>query len=359
MTTDENGRASIDLPATALDRWYPERPTLYDVTFETAGDKASDRIGFRTIETDGTEVLLNGKRIFLRGISLHEENPFRVGRANGREDAKLLFGWAKELNANMVRLAHYPHNESMALVADEIGLLLWEEVPVYWGIDYTNPDTYAQAESQMRALITRDRNRASVIVWSVANETPRDDPERLRFLESMAATVRELDANRLVSAALDRTEDKEEKLVTVTDPFAATSDMVSVNEYIGWYGSTPARIPEMRWDVSEHDKPLFISEFGAGALQGFRGDRERIWTEDYQAWMYEETLEMLDAIPSLRGMTPWILVDFRSPRRNLPKIQDGWNRKGLVSSEGEKKLAFDILRDYYARKAEEFSYEPD
>ncbi|MGK2927739.1 MAG: glycoside hydrolase family 2 protein [Lysobacterales bacterium] len=359
VETGADGRAEVELSAEGLVRWYPERPRLYDVAISSGGDEIRDRIGFRTIERDGEDILLNGKRIFLRGISLHEENPYRQGRAYSREDAQLLFGWAKELNSNMVRLAHYPHNENMPRLADEIGLLLWEEVPVYWGINYTNPATYEQAENQLERLIARDKNRASVIVWSVANETPRDDPQRLDFLRRMADTVRGMDQGRFLSAALDRTEDKDKNLVTVTDPFAEHTDIISVNEYIGWYGSTPDHISKVRWDLSGHDKPLIISEFGAGALYGYRGEREQIWTEDHQAWMYRETLKMLDAIPSLRGMTPWILVDFRSPRRNLVGVQNGWNRKGLVSSEGFKKQAFYVLQDYYARKAEEFAYPID
>ena len=357
VRTDGNGRAKIELPSANLKRWYPERPKLYEVKISAETDETTDRIGFRTIEQKGQDILLNGKSIFLRGMSLHEENPLRMGRANSREDAHMLFGWAKELNCNMLRLAHYPHNENMARVADEVGLLLWEEVPVYWGINYTNPESYAQAENQLKSLISRDKNRASVIIWSVANETPREDPNRLEFLKKMAATARSMDPNRFVSAALDRTEDKPNKRVEITDPFAEYSDMVSVNEYIGWYGSTPERIPLMTWDVSNHDKPFFISEFGAGALYNFHGPKEKRWTEEYQAWMYEETLGMLEKIPSLRGMTPWILVDFRSPRRNLAQIQDGWNRKGVISNRGFKKQAFYVLRDYYAKKAVEYKYE--
>lgn len=259
-----------------------------------------------------------------------------------------------DLNANMARLAHNPHAEHMARAADSLGILLWEEVPVYWGIDYRDPDSYAQAVSQVRSLVERDKNRASVIVWSVANETPREDPDRLACLNRVAAEVRAIDSSRLVSAALDRSEDAAAALVTVDDPFAETVDLVSVNEYIGWYGSTPERIGEMRWDLSAHDKPLFICEFGAGALRGLRGDSLTRWSEDYQAWMYRETLGMLDAIPSLRGMTPWIIADFRSPRRNLAGVQDGWNRKGLLDERGERKLAWAVLRDYYDRKAREW-----
>jgi beta-glucuronidase len=141
--TDAQGRATFSAPARGLERWSPENPRLYDVKLSAGDDAIRDRVGFRRIEVRGTDILLNGKPVFLRGISLHEENPLRGGRAYSMEDARLLLGWAKELGCNFVRLAHYPHNENMARVADEMGLMLWEEVPVYWTIAWQNPDTLA------------------------------------------------------------------------------------------------------------------------------------------------------------------------------------------------------------------------
>ena len=93
-----------------------------------------------------------------------------------------------------------------------------------------------------------------------------------------------------------------------------------------------------------------ISEFGAGAKYGLHGERDDRWTEEYQEYLYQETLKMLDQIEQLRGISPWILVDFRSPRRVLPVIQDEYNRKGLISEKGEKKKAFYVLREYYQNK---------
>ena len=354
IRTNAEGFVAFDFPAPPLERWSVATPRLYEVKLHSGDDRLRDRIGFRTLETKGNDILLNGKSIFLRGISLHEENPFRKGRAYAREDAELLFGWAKELNCNMVRLAHYPHNEHMPRLADELGLLLWEEVPVYWGIDYQNPEAFAAAEHQLRTLIRRDKNRASVIIWSVANETPAEDPQRLPFLNRLADIVREEDSTRLVSAALDRTESADRRTITVDDPFAQTSDLIAVNEYIGWYDGLPDRAAQVNWDLSAHDKPFFVSEFGAGALYGYHDTRDVRWTEEYQNWMYEETLRMLEPIPSLRGMTPWILVDFRSPRRTLPVVQDGWNRKGVISDGGFRKMAFVTLRDFYAKMRERY-----
>ena len=162
VRTDANGRATFEASARNLTLWSPAQPRLYSMELSTPQDRITDRVGFRTIAVRGTEILLNGNPVFLRGVSLHEENPLRGGRAWSEEDARLLLGWAKELGCNFVRLAHYPHNEHMARVADELGLMLWEEVPVYWTIQWENPATLANATAQLTDLIQRDRNRASV-----------------------------------------------------------------------------------------------------------------------------------------------------------------------------------------------------
>ncbi|MEM9298410.1 MAG: glycoside hydrolase family 2 TIM barrel-domain containing protein [Bacteroidota bacterium] len=351
----DNGKAEISFSAKRLKKWYPKRPKLYEVEITAGNDKLHDKIGFRTIETRGEDILLNGQSIFLRGISLHEEVPQRMGRAYSEEDARMQFDWAKELNCNFVRLAHYPHNENMPRIADEIGLLLWEEIPVYWGIDYENPVAYNQAVNQLKSLVHRDKNRASVIVWSMANETPETEA-RLEFLKKLRNTALEIDPNRMISAALERDETPGKKEMVIPDPFAEFTDLVSCNEYVGWYGTTPEECARVTWNIN-FDKPFFISEFGGGALYNYHGDKMDRWTEEYQEYLYIEQLEMLKKIPALRGMTPWILADFRSPRRNLPEIQDGWNRKGLISDRGFKKKAFYVLKAYYDEIEQSYQYD--
>ena len=348
-TASPNGRATFRLRAPDLERWHPENPRRYTVAVEArAGgeqlDRLTDRIGFRTIETRGREILLNGEPLFMRGISMHEERP-GGGRAFAPEHAATLFGWAREMNANFVRLAHYPHNEHTVRLADSLGVLLWAEVPVYWAIDWENPVTYARAERQLREMITRDKNRAAVVLWSVANETPQTDA-RLTFLQSLIGTVREMDPTRLVTAALFK--ETRGDVVVVDDPLAADLDVQGVNEYVGWYEGKPARADDLTWEVP-YAKPLIISEFGGGALAGHRGGIHEVWTEDHQRYLYERQIAMLDRIDGLAGVSPWILMDFRSPRRPLPRIQDFWNRKGVVSPEGQRKEAFWTMQDWYAR----------
>jgi beta-glucuronidase len=349
LTTDKNGLARISITLKKLSYWSVENPKLYKLILKSGKDTLRDQIGFRTITTKGDKILLNGEEVFLKGISIHEENPIRGGRANSPEDAEQLLQWARELGCNYVRLAHYPHNEHMIRLADQMGILVWEENPVYWTISWENQDTYENAANQLTELISRDKNRASVIIWSMANETPTSKA-RTEFLSNLASLARSLDPTRLISAALEQSNYQDNPNIrTIHDDFANVVDVLSFNQYIGWYDGLPDKNSKISW-VIEQDKPVLISEFGGGAKQGYHGEKTTRWTEEYQEYLYEETLKMLGSIKQLQGMSPWILVDFRSPRRMLPGIQDGWNRKGLISDDGKKKKAFYVLQQYYLSK---------
>lgn len=351
--TNNEGKAKTTIPVKNLKLWSPENPYLYEVKLTHNNTVLTDKIGFRTIQTQGKDILLNGKSVFLRGICIHEENGVRGGRAYSREDAQMLLGWAKELGCNFVRLAHYPHNENMTRVADEMGMMVWSEVPVYWTIQWKNPDTYANAHNQVTEMVTRDKNRASVIIWSMANETPVS-ADRTDFLKSMIRTTRQLDPVRLVSAALERhTKPGTKNTQVIEDPLQEYVDIIAFNQYIGWYDGLPEKCKTAEFDI-KFDKPVMVSEFGGDALQGNHGSKDARWTEEFQEDLFKETLKMLDKIPQLRGITPWILADFRSPRRVLPDIQDGWNRKGLISETGDKKKAFFVLQDFYKIKKTEY-----
>jgi beta-glucuronidase len=351
VTTDAAGRASLRCPVGAgtLTRWSPQTPKRYSVTLSIAGDTASDSIGFRTLTTRGADILLNGESIFLRGISIHEQAPERPGRAHSEEDARKLLGWAKELGVNFVRLAHYPHNEHMVRVAEELGIMVWSEVPVYWTILWDNPPTFDNAQQQLTEMINRDKNRAAVILWSVGNETPVSD-SRNHFLRRLIQTARSLDPTRLLTAALEN-HYSDPTTVVLDDPLGADLDVLGVNQYIGWYDGLPEKADTVTWEVA-YEKPLMFSELGGGAKAGHHGDASERWTEEFQKAVYEHQLVMLKRIGVWRGMTPWILADFQSPRRPMPKIQEGWNRKGLVSDHGEKKQAFFALQAFYREIAE-------
>lgn len=347
FNTDAAGMARLSFSDPRIQLWSPSQPKLYRIEIESGPDKLPDDIGFRSIEVRGRDILLNGSPVFLRGVCIHEEAPYRGGRAFSDDDARILLGWAKELGANFVRLAHYPHNEHMVRMADRMGLMVWSEVPVYWGIDWENAATLANAAQQLGDNIARDKDRASIVIWSVGNETPVGEA-RNKFMRTLVQTARAADSTRLIGAALEVSRHEGSTRV-IDDPLGQELDVLGCNEYIGWYEGTPADADKATWQTP-YDKPLIMSEFGGDALFGLHGDAGLRFGEEYQENLYTHQLAMLDRIPFLRGTTPWILMDFRSPRRLLPGIQDYYNRKGLVSERGEKKKAFYVLKKWYEQK---------
>lgn len=351
LTTDANGVASGRLSVRKLQRWSPDKPTLYATTITAPNDTVTEQIGFRNINVEKTKVLLNGQPVFLRGVSFHEEIAQRMGRATSMADAVALVTEAKNLGCNMVRLAHYQQNEYIVREAERQGLMVWQEVPVWQSIDFTNDSTLHKAQQMLRETILRDRNRCADCFWGIANET-KNTPARNRFLAQLLKTGKEMDTTRLFVAAFDLANfDKQQDEFVMHDDFYPNLDLVGINKYMGWYAKWPKDPSQIRWNVAP-GKPLLISEFGGEALYGQHGDDTNpdSWSEDYQAKLYRDNLRMFENIPNLCGISPWVLFDFRSPTRLHSTNQEGWNRKGLISDQGQRKEAWYIMHDYYMKK---------
>jgi beta-glucuronidase len=323
--------------------WSPATPKLYRVATRFGTDEVVDRIGFREIRASGQQLFLNGQPLFLRGICVHEDD-IALGKATTEADIRRRFQHARALNANFLRLAHYPHHERVARIADEEGLLLWEEIPVYWEVDFASEDTWRDAANQLSELIRRDRNRASVILWSVGNETP-DSPERTRFLGRLAELARLADPTRLITAACTLQDGR------IQDSLEAGLDVIGLNEYFGWYDPDLAGLARTL-AASTPTRPVIISETGADALSGWRDPRRPLSSEDRQAEIYRAQFEMLERASYICGVSPWLLYDFRSERRQS-SVQRGFNRKGLIAEDKQTiKQAFGVLADIYRRLAE-------
>jgi beta-glucuronidase len=384
--------------------WSPASPKLYEVIISSNAETISDVIGFRSIQTQGQKIFLNNREIRFKGIAMHSEPIGIPGPAFSMEHFKHLLATAKDLNVNFIRAAHYPYTRHLAKVADQMGLMLWEEVPVYWNIDWDNPETLKIAKNQISRLVQRDQNRSSVVVWSVANETPLSS-SRMKFLQSLLSEIEINDASRLTTAALlSGSEEQFRSLVlvlalqgaksnwvepqekaifsaildqanisienelsfslSIDDPLGESIDLISYNEYFGWYYVTfftdqmmisEGTLRRLMFEVmptikitSSFDKPIHISEFGAGAKYGNRTNK--IWSEEYQAKLYQHQLEMLSNNSQIQGISPWVLKDFRAMLRPLAGIQDFYNRKGLIDENGNKKEAFKVLSDFYANE---------
>jgi beta-glucuronidase len=329
--------------------WTPENPKLYQVIVKCESDSVTDEIGFRNIEVRNSRIYLNGKPIFLKGVNIHEENPLRGARAFTEGDALQLLSWAKELGCNMVRLAHYPHNETMVRTAEKMGLMVWSEIPVYQHIEFSDPSLEQKWETMMNEMISRDRNRCNVIIWSLSNETFTFTKNRDNAHLHIIKKCKEMDSTRLITVVTcSQGYDKNE--VNVWDTIYRNVDIIAVNEYLGWYVPWQGKPTETRWKLVCPDKPVIISEFGGEALYGNNTgpkDEANSWSEEYQEQIYKDQTAMFANVPNLCGLCPWLLVDYRSPGRMHPVYQSGWNRKGLISDRGDKKKAWWIMKNYY------------
>ena len=350
-SADERGAAALSFRVKNLKRWSPEDPKLYRVIVSAGRDRVEEMIGFRNVRVEGEDIYLNGEPVFLKSVSFHEEIPQRMGRAFSESDAVTLLSEARALGCNMIRLAHYPQNEYIVRLAEKMGFMLWEEIPVWQGIDFANDVTRQKAGRMIREMVGRDRNRCALTFWGVANETQPSEP-RNEFLRYLISCCRELDDTRLIVAAFDLVRfDRDRQLFVMDDPFIEALDVVAVNKYMGWYHPWPVTPDRAVWDVAR-GKPLIISEFGGEALYGQHGaaDTASSWSEEYQEALYRDNLRMFENIPNLRGVSPWILFDFRSPFRFHPTNQEGWNRKGLVSDRGYRKKAWYLMKAYYDKR---------
>ncbi|QTQ10958.1 glycoside hydrolase family 2 [Treponema parvum] len=335
-----NGKGSLEISASP-ELWSPENPKLYDVSLSFEDDEISDKIGFREIKVEKMKVYLNGKARYLKGVCVHEDHE-TLGKTTNDDEIRATIQNLKDMNGVFLRLAHYPHTRRFAKIADEAGVMLWEEVPVYWAIDFTNPATYKDAENQLTELIVRDKNRASVIIWSVGNENA-DTDDRLKFMSDLAHTAKRLDNTRLVSAACLVNRAK----MRLEDRLMDELDIIGNNEYYGWYEPNFDDLITVL-NNTNLTKPVVITEFGAGAKYGNHGTADTMWTEEYQEALYKKQFETMKKIPFIQGTTPWILYDFRAVRRQN-RYQRGFNRKGLIDADRKRrKLAFKVVADYYA-----------
>jgi beta-glucuronidase len=348
LRTNANGEVKTSFISKKIERWSPASPKRYSIKISTEKDKVEEEIGFRNIWVKGEDVFLNDKPIFLKSISFHEEIPQRKGRAFSQADAVMLLSEAKALGCNMIRLAHYPQNEYIVRIAEKMGFLLWEEIPIWQGIDFKNEATKEKAGKMMTEMVMRDKNRCALTFWGVANETQPSEPRNI-FLKYLIEKCKAVDTTRLIIAAFDLVHfNRDRQVFVMNDPFIKELDVIAINKYMGWYHPWPISPDKATWDVAK-GKPLIVSEFGAEALYGKTGDADLVssWSEDYQATLYRDNLEMFKHIPNLRGTSPWILFDFRSPFRFHPTNQEGWNRKGLVSDQGYRKKAWFLMKEYY------------
>jgi len=329
------GQFSLSIPYPKL--WSPQDPMLYEfeVQFADGGERYSTKFGIRTVEVKQTGVYLNNKLIKIKGVSQHEElMPYGRAIPEGErlKDLKMM----KFLGLNTLRTAHYSHDEKLVALADEVGVLILEEIPVYWFCDFKNPQVLKLAFSMMRGLIYRDFNHPSVILWSVGNEIPIENRACYRFMVQLMQAAKKLDPSRIVTYVSSR---------MVSDGLRSKSDLPCLNEYWGWYYFSERnlnRVLDFIHQTAPH-KPLLITEFGADAKYGFHSNEYQKFSEEKQASILSESIRTFNSKDYIAGWIIWIYRDFRSPMR-LNMYQQGFNRKGVVSDKNEPKLIAKVIK---------------
>jgi beta-glucuronidase len=241
-------------------------------------------------------------------------------------------------------LAHYPHNENMIKSAEKMGIMVWDEIPVYQQIEFSDPGVGEKMDLMMREMVSRDKNRCGVIIWSLSNET-NSSPDRDKALLDLTDKCRHLDSTRLITSVIND-ENYSNNVMDIWDTLYSHFDIISFNEYLGWYVPWQGRSTDVKWKFVSDNKPVVITEFGGEAVFGNNIEASS-WREEYQEQIYKDQVAMFRTVPNLSGVFPWLLADYRSSGRMHPVYQRGWNRKGVLSDKGEKKKAWYILKSYY------------
>jgi beta-glucuronidase len=343
-----------------VDAWSPEHPALYRLSLVVRAGGASFEItapvGFRHIEVKGTKILLNGEPVFFKGVNYHEMFP-GMGMTLPREQVRRDLLDMKAMGANFVRLAHYTHDRQVYELADELGLMVWSEIPAWQtraetlGSDAVW-DTYGAP--QLKEMIAQRRMHPSVVVWSVGNEFPSDREPVARYVARATALVRELDGTRLVTFASDRRE---------KDIAFDSVDFIAINEYFGWYYGAIQDFAGSLDKVHEKwpGKPIVVSEFGSESIVGWKNaalkDSGMDYSEDYQMKLVGAHLGyILD--PARRGYMSgallWVYADFPNPSafQRLaahPPVAAYMNLKGLVTDDRRHKLVWAVVQRAFGK----------
>jgi len=327
--------------------WYPSSPSLYTVSVTAGGDVWRERIGFRTISTQGRKLLLNGEPIVLQGVNRHEFHPdsgSALPPVVHFRDIEIL----KRLGANFVRGSHYPNDPLFLDLCDENGILFWEELS-HWQPDAEDmaSEAFRRASlNEIAEMVGQHRHHPCIILWGMMNEAETNAPVAKETIKLFADRFRELDPTRLVTYACNHLDD---------DVALESADVVSVNLYPGWYGSGLDDVDEAvartlaTLKSRAPGKPVIFSEFGAAALKGVRSFEPRKWTEDYQSELIRRIVSLAQASGVVSGAAAWQYCDARtSSDRSLDRPRE-YNNKGILTENRDPKLAFHALREQFKK----------
>ena len=343
-------------PCTEESYLYTLQVTLYN---EGAFNDPVDvyrinHVGIRTIRLTDSKFLVNERPFYFHGANAHEDSDIR---GKGFDHAILakhfnLYGW---LHGNSFRTSHYPYAEEFYHMADRYGIAIIGETPAV-GLSktqFTSAVTLEYHKQVAAAMINRDRNHPSVLMWSLANEPGSSDPTAAYYFSSLANFTRPIAAGRPITYVISAGYNSDQGIQFF--------DMICVNRYFGWYSQfgridqIPSLVTEelANWRQRFPTKPILMSEYGADTVPGLHSDPPFMFTEDYQRDFYSAYHPSFDNVSSiihpdrgfLVGELPWNMFDFAT-EQSVTRV-GGLNRKDLFTRQRQPKAAAFVIKNRY------------
>lgn len=351
LNEERVAEARLSLSAENAHEWAPEHPDLYFVQAVLLNDGKAiddliDRVGFREIKVFGKDILLNGRKLRIKGFCRHEDHPLfgcALPIQAMQEDLDLI----KDMGGNAVRTTHYPNDEIFLDLCDEQGILVWEENHAR-GLSeeqMRNPNFEPQEEKVTEDMVETHINHPCILIWGILNECASDTTYGRGCYEKQYAILRAHDTSRPVSSATCK---------FFKDICLNLPDIVSYNLYPEWYvrDKTSAQWIKENYDWVQKEtkgagKPFLITEIGAGAIYGFRSQTHDPWTEEDQAQILEHQLKALFATEGISGAFIWQFADVRVCREWFNSRPRTMNNKGIVDEYRRRKLAYDTVKAIY------------
>lgn len=357
-----HARISVTTPDVEMKNislWSCEVPTLYTVEAKTDTDDLIDRVGFRKIEAQSGKILLNGKRVELRGVNRHEDHPcfgFAFPKNLMKRDIDIMF----DLGCNTVRGSHYPNSKYFVDLLDERGMLFWSEIPI-WGGGFSEEalgdPVVVERGLQMHREMVRDYfNHPCIIIWGMHNEIMSETQNAYEMTKCYHAFLREAGGNRLITHASNH---------PMNDICFEFSDIISLNMYYGWYNQMPVggapdwegfldNFRARRTELGMSEKPVIFSEFGAGALYGFHDHFDRIrWSEEHQSDILEHCIKLFHDDPMVEGFYVWQFCNMRTSLEAGRDRARTFNNKGILDEYRNPKLSYFTVKKLYEQFAKE------
>lgn len=357
LDAKERKKLAIELSLETPTLWSPENPVLYELNLSIERDDYRSKFGVRKVECSKGKILLNGKEIFIKGINHHDYQPL-TGHTQTLAQMKYDLDIIKDMGCNLIRTSHYPKDETFLDLCDEMGILVWTEATGWQNTPavMTKPLFEQQCTQCIEEMVREQYNHPSIIIWGLLNEVRSEFEEVRPIISRLINRFRKLDSSRPVTFATNRLLHNKDKMLDLVD-------IISPNLYTGWYnefygedaiGMDEAKYFDklLKWFDSEGlaDKPILIGEFGAGGIAGFHSFAKERWSEESQADMLKDALDVYTTHPRCTGAIVWLFSDTLCSENEGLFRPYSHNCKGIVDAYRRPKMSYNVVKKYFSAK---------